>query len=295
MIRLRQSFIATVLYADVFDYPLSISEVLTWSSIPMKTLPKIKGIDTSGEFICVYERKHILMLRKKRCHIAKNKWRIARSRATIFRFVPSVLLVGVTGGLAMNNAKKNDDIDLFFIVRSRTLWITRMIVTVLSDLFHIRRRPGDLMVSDKICLNMFMSEEQLVIPKNEQDLFTAHEVLQMQPIWEREGAHHKFLQANFWVKHFLPNAWQQKNQESRIKNQEKQKFSIQYSVFILRVFEPIVRVFQLWYMKRRRTFEVIRSGMIRFHPKDARVWIRKKYKARLKKWNIPLDNIFYHR
>ena len=44
-------------------------------------------------------------------------------------------------------------------------------------------------------------------------------------------------------------------------------------------------------MNNRRTNEVIRSGMIRFHPRDARQWVRKNTLP-LKRQHIPLDKIF---
>lgn len=52
---------------------------------------------------------------------------------------------------------------------------------------------------------------------------------------------------------------------------------------------------QLWYMKRHRTSEVITDTVLRFHPKDARIWIKRRFAARLKGYNTPLDKIFYAR
>lgn len=47
--------------------------------------------------------------------------------------------------------------------------------------------------------------------------------------------------------------------------------------------EALARWFQLKYMAKRRTTEVVESGRIRFHPKDCRWWILKKYKEKLRK------------
>ena len=59
--------------------------------------------------------------------------------------------------------------------------------------------------------------------------------------------------------------------------------------------ELLARKLQLWYMKKRRTNEVITDTALRFHPKDARVWVKKKFAARLKRYHIPLDKVFYAR
>lgn len=59
--------------------------------------------------------------------------------------------------------------------------------------------------------------------------------------------------------------------------------------------EPLAKYIQLWYMGRHRTHEVITGTMLRFHPKDARVWVRQKLGTRLKRYSIPLDKVFYAR
>jgi len=223
-------------------------------------------------------------MRKERDIIAQKKWEMVRRFVRMFYWLPTLRFIGVTGGLAMNNAKEFDDIDLFFITASNSLWITRLLVTVTAEVFGIRRRPNDRSVKDKVCLNMFMAEDALSLPAFERDLFAAHEVLQMKPLWDRDGAYNNFLSANSWVKDFLPNAWKAVRHEKII-----HRFNW------LQLLEPFARVLQMWYMRHHRTTEVIRPGVLRFHPKDARVWVKKKYAIRLKRYNIPLDNIFYHR
>lgn len=64
-------------------------------------------------------------------------------------------------------------------------------------------------------------------------------------------------------------------------------------LFIL--LEPLARSVQLWYMKNKRTREVITDTTLRFHPKDARVWVKKKLSGRLTRYNIPLDKVFKDR
>ena len=49
-----------------------------------------------------------------------------------------------------------------------------------------------------------------------------------------------------------------------------------------------LELFQLTYMKSRRTNEVVRDGYLRFHPKDARKWILKKYKRNLQKYGLEM-------
>ena len=50
--------------------------------------------------------------------------------------------------------------------------------------------------------------------------------------------------------------------------------------------EALARWLQLKYMAPRRTTEVVEPGRIRFHPQDARKWVLREYKERLKKLGI---------
>ena len=72
---------------------------------------------------------------------------------------------------------------------------------------------------------------------------------------------------------------------------QREKFGIVH--FTLRIIEPIARFVQLRYMRKRRTNEVISGSIIRFHPADARVWVRDALAKRLARHNIPLDKVFY--
>ncbi len=289
----RMRVIATVAYADVFDYPLSLPQLYRWfigAGVPGRIPPELM-IRRSGktEYVTLPRRGHLMALRRRRERISQEKWEQARSFARFYRIIPTVRLVGVTGGLAMDNADRSDDIDLFFITSRGTLWLTRALVTVLSDFLGIRRKPGDTVYEDKVCLNMFVAENALALPKAERDLFSAHEVLQMIVLWSRGDAYPSFLAENAWAGKYLPNAW--KEIEPHTGASKPRHDSVLRR--ILSLFDPPVKRLQLNHMAPRRTTEVIRPGMIRFHPHDARGWIRKKLAARLSRFDIPLDKIFY--
>lgn len=299
MITLRESTIATVSYADVFDYPLTEEELKKWlvkglpagkAGAKLKTMKEIKNAD--GYFF-LKGRKRIVSLRKIRCLWARGKMRWAQRAAGLLTIIPTVKLVGVTGALAVENAHKDDDIDFYIVAAAGTLWATRFFATTLLALFDLRRKPGDTSFRNKICLNMYVDENHLAVRSKERDLFTAHEVLQMKPLWERNHTYAKFLGANTWVKKFLPNAWRLKTQDVRLKTQEKtsSRFSLLTSCFI----EPLLRTLQLWYMQRHRSTEVVTDTLIRFHPADARKRVRVRFGATLARYKIPLDKIFYRR
>ncbi len=294
----RDYLLATVAYADVFDYPLTEDDAYFWfiHTTPTKNFRSLssKGILHYHHFLYLKGRKHILATYEDRHRTSKGKWQIARMVGSWLRFVPTIQLVGVTGGLALNNTNRNDDIDFFFITSKRTIWISRLLATLMVELTGKRRKPKDTNVTDKICLNMFMSEDALRLPSSEQDLFAAHEVLQMVPLWARGNSYWDFLRANVWVKTFLPVAWSIKK-SARINHPKSTYWWTRIAVIFLRLCEWPVQIVQLWYMSHHRTGEVISEGVLRFHPRDARGWIRDKFMNRLAKYNMPIDKIFYGR
>lgn len=294
---LRDALLATLCYSDIFDYPLSDAEVSRWLAFvprsPRRSISSlhIPGTERREGFWYLSGRSRLVVMRKKRAAWAKEKWAIARGVGRFLRLIPSLALVGVTGGLAMDNAGEGDDIDFFCITAPRTLWISRLLATLCVTVLGRRRRPGDIKVRNKICLNMFMTSDALGVVPHERDLFSAHEVLQMRPVWQRGTVYGQFLQKNQWVKMYLPNAWEDTYQGSSSKR-EQSIFFWNICIGMLRSFEPLARWGQRVYMNHRRTNEVISDTVLRFHPHDARGWIKEKLGKRLGRLNIPLDNVF---
>lgn len=241
-------------------------------------------------------RTAIVGIRRRREAGARVKWAIANKAAHVLRFVPTIQLVGVTGGLALNNASASDDIDFFCLTSRGTLWTGRLLATLLLDLLGMRRKPNQRNVTNRICLNMFMQEGSFALSKKERDLFAAHEVLHMVPLWKKGSAYVRFLEANRWVRAFLPNAWEKTirmAKKEQTKDTNNFLASLAHGFFLL--LEPAAKSFELWYMHNKRTTEIVGAGVLRFHPKDARVWVLQDFRGRLARFGIPLDKIFYGR
>ena len=285
----KDSAIATIAYADVFDYPLTRKEYYDWALFSSSNFPRGSFVDQKNGFLFLRGRSKLVGIRNGRQRWQEEKLAIARRAAGWLTIFPTVQLVGITGGLPMNNAKKEDDIDLFLVVAGGTIWITRLLVTVCMDILGLRRKPFVTRVANKICLNMFVTQRGLRVPVGERDCFSAHEVLQMLPIWEQKGIYKKFLDANSWSRIYLPNAW-----ESRYQRSVQTVFSTpSVVVWVFRVFEFPAKLIQLAYMQTKKSNEVVTDSVLRFHPKDARIWIKRKLTARLKLLKIPLDKVFY--
>ncbi|PIS13786.1 hypothetical protein COT65_02390 [Candidatus Shapirobacteria bacterium CG09_land_8_20_14_0_10_47_13] len=214
MSQISKAILRTIAYADIFDYPLRQSEI--WRFLISKIqIPKSKfqknldllslQVANQNDVYFLKGREKIVALRQKREEWSRPKMTIARRVAGRLKLIPTVKMVAVTGALAMNNADRNDDIDLLIVTGRNRLWLTRLLTIFLVELVAKRRRPNDKVVANKICLNMFLDEDCLAVPQNEQDLFSAHEVCQLRLLWDKNNCYQKFIKANLWSQKFLAN------------------------------------------------------------------------------------------
>lgn len=271
---IRECIFKTICYADIFEFPLTFLEVwyffIGTTSVKKESIEKelkTMSLFSSHGFYCLEDRKKIISKRINLEKYVNKKYVIAKKICSILSVIPTILLVGISGGLAMGNVKKGDDIDLFIIAKNNTLWSTRLAVLLLLGVMGVRRSKDTVDVADKICVNMIVTVDGMGVPLKKQNLFTAHEVAQMKPLFVRTDTYQRFLEANSWAGKFLPNALaRMKNEESRIK--EKTKFM---------VLEFLSKKLQLWYMKKHVTSEVVSDTILAFHPKDYTKSVLKKY------------------
>ncbi len=297
MEKLQQAVLRTLSYADVFDYPLKPQEVWQYligqkvQSPEMRqkalwqTSEVLKLVKAKKEYVFLNGREKLVELREKREKWSRKKLRLAKKLVERLKLIPWVKMVGVSGSLAIANSPETDDIDILIVCSEDRLWLTRLASVLLLEALGKRRRPDDREVRDKICLNMFLDKAHLSVPEKERDLFSAHEVCQLKILWDKEGIAENFFRENRWIKKYLPNSLNLTFENKHVKPEKL--FGPEYLVFGL--LESVVKKLQLWYMRNRRTTEVISEGVIRFHPQDARGWVLREYGLRLRK--LGLDKI----
>jgi hypothetical protein len=282
----KQAVLKTLHYFDIFDFPLMADEIEKFLpepvSIPLEEPLSLmsaddKRISADNGFYCLPGREGIVEIRRRRGGWSEPKLKKAKRIASILKFIPWIKLIAVTGALAMANSDEDDDIDLMMITSSGRLWLTRGLVVSFLLLTGQYRRPEK--VKDMVCPNLMISEEALEFPDH--DLFTAHEIVQMRPIFERDGMYQKFLQANRWVFELLPNATKISNANKISQGQALRMQGLALIDFL----EEIAYKLQLKYMDKRRTVEITTPSLIRFHPEDIRQKVLDEYQKRI--YNLP--------
>jgi hypothetical protein len=292
---LTVAILKTLSYADVFQFPLKAEEVFAYLIAPrsfsaaavtqaLSHLSQQKIIGQAAGFYFLPGREALVAIRQRRTVASRAKWQKADYWSRFFKVCPWIKLVGVSGALAMDNSEANDDLDLVFITARRRLWLTRALVVLFLFLTGQYRRPSR--ISGRFCPNLFLAEDAL--SAFEKNLFIAHEIVQLRLLWEREGFYHYFLSRNDWVREYLPHTAPRvfvPTQSDLAATEGKHRsWLASFGDF----WEGVAGRLQRRVMARKRTSEVIRDDLLRFHPRETTRLVLTAYEQTLKRLGLPL-------
>lgn len=171
--------------------------------------------------------------------------------------LPWIQYLGISGSVSMLNAKKNDDLDLFVITKANRLWTARFFLIVLTSFLGKRRQRLATYVKDKLCLNLFFSEENLKIPKHKQTEYVAHEVLQLKTVVNKNQTYERLLTTNSWIFKLFPQA--------KIGTRVYAVKSIQSTPGVI---ERMLERWQRSMISKHQTKEIITDTQLWFFPDD---------------------------
>ena len=186
---LEKSILATAVYYDLFDYPLTGFEIFLYLVKSYRLKPELQNLkpesqihnsqfaildsldnseylkkhfDQEKGFYFLKGREGIVRQRLERKKIADRKWKKIKPVFKVLQIVPFVKFMMVSGSLAMGNSKKESDIDLIIVAKKGRIWTARTLVTLLTSVLGVRRRGN--ITEDKICLNHYITDQSLRIP-----------------------------------------------------------------------------------------------------------------------------------
>lgn len=247
-------------YHDIFDFPLTKKELYVWKTGSKTKLKNLTfKVESKNKYFFRRGRGKIIETRIKREKSSEKKLRIAKKASKLIATIPNVLFVGITGALSMKNASKKSDIDFLIITKNGSLWTTRMVCYLVLFLNGYKvRKPGLKNEKDKLCLNMWLDENDLIWPVKDRNIYTAHEIAQIIPLTNKGKIHQKLLFENDWILDYWPNS-------ISIPKGMKNRKNIPKNIDIL---ENILFKLQYLYMKSKITREVITPTRAVFHPNN---------------------------
>ncbi len=262
---LSNSELFSIYYHNIFDYPLTFPELIKWTS---KNAPLMDFRASCKNGFCFVEgREGLIYKRAIRERYSQGKIQIAKKVSRTISILPGIKMIGLTGSLAMENADKDDDIDLMIITKKGQLWSTRLMTYILLKLLNYKiRKPAHSRGKDRLCLNIWMDESDLVWGKKDRNFYTAHEILQIVPLIDKNGMYERFLTKNRWALDFWPNV-------KEIRNNNNTSYTKQRR---LNYIETLCFKMQYYYMKPKITREVVTITRAIFHPNDLTRIVAKK-------------------
>lgn len=291
---MEKAILKTLNYFDIFDYPLNPWEIHKWLLGQKATLYQVEGglkkiekkekIGSFKGFYFLKGRKSLVNKRLVREKISDSHLKEVRYFSKLFKIVPFLKMVGVSGSLSMKNSDKNDDIDLFVVTKRKRLYLSRLWLLFLLEVLGKRRKKGEKgeEIVKKYCINILLDEDNLAQKDN--NIYIAHEVLQMMPLWERDEMYSKYLSANEWAMKMLPN-WITNfviNEKGKNKKSKRKANKTNLLNNVLNFLEYLAKSYQLKIMKKPKGKERIWEGALYFLPDDNQEKILSEYKLRIK-------------
>jgi hypothetical protein len=195
----------TVIYASLFDYPLTLDQLHRSLVECDLTADEILSVFSCSDVLphLIEHRDGLFFPAGRGELVAERRRREARSRRFLARHrfvlrlicaIPFTRLVALSGSVAHLNLEPDGDLDLFIVTRGPRVWTVTLAVLLLTKLMGRRR---------VICTNFILSDAHLKL--DQQDLFTANQVIHLEPLIG-ESTLETFVAANPFVARFYPNA-----------------------------------------------------------------------------------------
>jgi hypothetical protein len=213
------SILKTLLYHHRFTSPLTLDEIhlllisphpysLTTVQKSLNLLLSQKAILKKGDHYYLSGLSYPSLSDPK--HF-QEKQKIIQELLPLFKKIPPLNFLAITGSVASQKPKVKDDIDLLLISSPNTLWVLRPLF--LFSLY-LKKIPFHQALKEEkknyLCPNIILDSSSLIIPKNRRSLTTATDLVLMIPVFDRGFYHQTLLRKNSWVKKYLANAYHQK-------------------------------------------------------------------------------------
>ncbi len=293
----KKAVLETIIYFDIFDYPLSLLEIYLFLYLPYKQRKFFKvdviyiykvvnslleqgKIENKDEFYFLSGRSDLVRIRKQRYKFSIIKYKKSLWKLRILSWFPFVEFIALCNSLPLHNSRKNSDIDMFIITQKNRIWLARFFVSGFLKLFRLR--PNKNSFKDKLCPSFFITNDSLSLKslQIENDIYLMYWLNSLLPVFYKSDLLERFYSENNWIL---------KNLSFNLNNFISLNFKIQHNIlerllkkslefiFDFNFLENLVRFIQLKYMPKslldqanKQTSVVINNKVLKFHSKDMR-------------------------
>ena len=207
----ESAILRTLLYFEIFSYPLTAGEVFEYlvsapalskqQKSPLEILEKLEELVEAGrvyKFDSFYQTQQEPEWSSQRidCNRRADEFLpIARRMSRFINAFPFIRAVFVSGSLSKHCMNVDSDIDFFLITAPGRLWLARTLLVLFKKIFLFNSHKY-------FCVNYFIDTEHLEI--EEKNLYTAIETVTLLPLQGMDRYRH-FCTANAWAWQYCPN------------------------------------------------------------------------------------------
>lgn len=203
--KMHKAILQTVLYFDIFKYPLKETEILDNCSVAVKKDELEQPLNdllaygylkqVSGYFMPHWADVDNVARREKGNSMAEEMMKEAYVRSKKASRLPFIKGLCISGSLSKNYFDDKSDVDFFVITKANRLWICRSLFVAFYKLLPESKKKF-------YCLNYFISEADLHI--DDKNIFVATELAHLIPTFGYEG-YKQLLKSNLWYKDWIGN------------------------------------------------------------------------------------------
>lgn len=194
----------TLLYFDIFSYPLGVAEVhraqpdaqmtLADSRQSLEKFHAAGWIEKESGFYGFGDLKEKVPRRQKGNELADMQLEVAKRRSKFISNFPFVRAVMISGSLSKEYMDADADIDFFVVTKPGRLWLARTLLILYKKIFLLNSHKT-------FCMNYFIDEAHLEI--EDKNIFTATEVAFLIPTYNKD-LYTNFRAANSWTDAYYP-------------------------------------------------------------------------------------------
>jgi hypothetical protein len=203
----EMAFLRAVVYASLFDYPLTLAQAL-------ETL--VGSRDTEAGLLAMYHSSpalqtlveyrrglffvrgadRLVLERARRERASRSLLADNRRLLKLICAMPFTSLVALSGSAAhLNVGPAGGDVDLFVVTRRRQVWSVAVAIRLLAWLLRRGRT---------LSANFVLADTALALDPGEQDLFCANQIVHLRPL-AGGAVYCRFVEANPFVERYYPN------------------------------------------------------------------------------------------
>ncbi|EKD76660.1 MAG: hypothetical protein ACD_43C00030G0010 [uncultured bacterium] len=295
---LERSILETIVYFDLFDYPLTLTELhrYLWQSTASLTevaeaATRLRQVELRDGIVCLRGRGELAKIRADRYLESERKFLLRRNYLWLLSLLPGVQAIWIVNTMAYHNVRRSSDIDLLIVTAPGKIWSTRFFTTAVAKILGLR--PAEHHTQDTLCLSFYLTADELnlqALTANDNERYEAYWLAETMPVYDPANLLKQCFIANPWLEQCLPNAQPMALHNNRMVQQTWFHNMLHFCGRFL-LWESLWRWLQIQLLPKKlkalngpvaSAVVVLSPTILKFHTRDPRPELLKRWEEKFK-------------